>query len=129
MIFIAVGTPPPPDGGTDLRAVEEVAREIGRTLNGYKVVVTKSTVPVGTASACAAGSRRSSRAPARTVDFGVASNPEFLREGAAIGDFMRPDRVVIGADDSQATAILQEPLSPALPDRDPGADHQRGPPS
>jgi UDPglucose 6-dehydrogenase len=111
VVFIAVPTPSRPDGGTDLFYVEAVAREIGRSLDGYKVVVTKSTVPVGT-------SRRvrkwieEEQASGERARFSVASNPEFLREGAAIGDFMRPDRVVIGTEDEQATAILKDLFRP-----------------
>jgi UDPglucose 6-dehydrogenase len=112
VVFIAVPTPARHDGGTDLSFVEAVAREIGRHMDGYKVIVTKSTVPVGTAAKVRGWieqelARR--RVPAR---FSVASNPEFLREGAAIGDFMRPDRVVIGTDDEQATAIMKDLYRP-----------------
>jgi UDPglucose 6-dehydrogenase len=112
VLFIAVPTPSLPDGGTDLRAVEAVAREIGRTIADYKVIVNKSTVPVGTAVHVRGWIEEELRAAGRKVEFSVASNPEFLREGAAIGDFMRPDRVVIGADDSQATAILKNLYRP-----------------
>jgi UDPglucose 6-dehydrogenase len=113
VVFIAVPTPPREDGSTDLSAVESVAREIGRAMDGYKVIVDKSTVPVGTAEKV----RRWVEAErpqngGRTHRFSVASNPEFLREGAAIGDFMRPDRVVIGADDEEATAILKSLYRP-----------------
>jgi UDPglucose 6-dehydrogenase len=112
VLFIAVATPSLPDGSTDLRAVEAVAREIGRTMDDYKVIVNKSTVPVGTARRVRGWIEEELRAAGRTVEFSVASNPEFLREGAAIGDFMRPDRVVIGTDDSQATAILKSLYRP-----------------
>jgi UDPglucose 6-dehydrogenase len=112
VLFIAVATPSLPDGATDLRAVEAVAREIGRTIDEYKVIVNKSTVPVGTAVLVRGWIEEELRAAGRKVEFSVASNPEFLREGAAIGDFMRPDRVVIGADDSQATAILKSLYRP-----------------
>ncbi|MBI3393747.1 MAG: UDP-glucose/GDP-mannose dehydrogenase family protein [Nitrospirae bacterium] len=109
VILIAVGTPPRDDGSADLSYVEEVARAIGTHINGYKVVVTKSTVPVGT------GERireiiLSTRNGA--FDFDVVSNPEFLREGSAIEDFMRPDRVVIGASSPQAIAIMKDLYSP-----------------
>ena len=113
VVFIAVPTPPRDDGSTDLSAVESVARAVGRTMDGYKVVVTKSTVPVGTAEKVRGWIRE--ELDARTTvsnEFSVASNPEFLREGAAIGDFMRPDRVVIGTDDEQATAILKSLYRP-----------------
>ena len=112
VVFIAVPTPPLPDGGTDLTAVEAVARQIGRNLDGYKVVVTKSTVPVGTGDKVRGWVAEELRRAGRVAGFSVASNPEFLREGAAIGDFMRPDRVVIGTDDEQATAILSDLYRP-----------------
>lgn len=112
VVFIAVQTPPLDDGGTDLAAVEAVAREIGRSLDGYKVVVTKSTVPVGTSYRVRDWIEEELAAAGRSQRFSVASNPEFLREGAAIGDFMRPDRVVIGADDDEAIAILKDLYRP-----------------
>jgi UDPglucose 6-dehydrogenase len=112
VLFIAVPTPSLADGGTDLAAVEAVAREIGRTLHDYKVIVNKSTVPVGTAVRVRRWIEEELRAAGREVEFSVASNPEFLREGAAIGDFMRPDRVVIGSDDTHATAILKSLYRP-----------------
>jgi UDPglucose 6-dehydrogenase len=110
--FVAVPTPPRPDGSTDLTAVEAVSREIGQTLDGYKVVVTKSTVPVGTSEKVRDWIRQ--ELASRKVDarFSVASNPEFLREGSAIGDFMRPDRVVLGCNDEQAAAILEDLYRP-----------------
>jgi UDPglucose 6-dehydrogenase len=111
-VFVAVPTPPRPDGGTDLSWIEAVAREVGRTLDGYKVVVTKSTVPVGTSEHVRRWIREELAARGVDVHFSVASNPEFLREGAAIGDFMRPDRVVIGTDDPQAQAILKDLYRP-----------------
>jgi UDPglucose 6-dehydrogenase len=112
VVFIAVQTPSDGDGGTDLAAVEAVAREIGRTIDGYKVVVTKSTVPVGTSYRVKGWIEEELAAAGRSQRFSVASNPEFLREGAAIGDFMRPDRVVIGADDEEAIAILKDLYRP-----------------
>jgi len=114
VIFIAVGTPAAEDGSTDLRFIESVAREIGRTIDGYKVIVTKSTVPVGTSTRVRAWVQAELDERGVDVNFSVASNPEFLREGAAIGDFMRPDRVVIGADegDEQAMAILKDLYRP-----------------
>ncbi len=112
VLIIAVATPSLPDGSTDLRAVESVAREIGRTMDEYKVIVNKSTVPVGTAVRVRGWIAEELHRAGRSVEFSVASNPEFLREGAAIGDFMRPDRVVIGTDDSQATAILKSLYRP-----------------
>jgi UDPglucose 6-dehydrogenase len=114
VVFIAVGTPAAEDGGTNLRFVEAVAREIGQNMDGYKVVVTKSTVPVGTSEKVRAWIQQELDRLGRDITFSIASNPEFLREGAAIGDFMRPDRVVIGAnsDDSQAIAILRDIYRP-----------------
>jgi UDPglucose 6-dehydrogenase len=112
VVFIAVQTPTDAGGGTDLAAVEAVAREIGRVIDGYKVVVTKSTVPVGTSYRVRGWIEEEMNAAGRSHRFSVASNPEFLREGAAIGDFMRPDRVVIGADDDEAIAILKDLYRP-----------------
>jgi UDPglucose 6-dehydrogenase len=112
VLFIAVQTPPREDGSTDLSAVEGVAREIGRELDGYKVVVTKSTVPVGTSNRVRDLVAEEMRKAGRDVRFSVASNPEFLREGAAIADFMRPDRVVIGADDDAALGIMKDLYRP-----------------
>ena len=105
VIFIAVGTPPTADGSADLSQVRAVAAEIGRRMDGYKVVVDKSTVPVGTGQLVKKVIRESQ---ARPIDFDVVSNPEFLREGAALGDFMRPDRVIIGAESDQAVAIMKD---------------------
>ena len=107
VVFIAVGTPQGEDGSADLSHVLAVARDLARAMDGYKVIVTKSTVPVGTA-------RRVREVMARetTHAFSVASNPEFLKQGAAIDDFMRPDRVVIGADDAQAAELLQALYAP-----------------
>jgi UDPglucose 6-dehydrogenase len=112
VVFIAVPTPPQEDGGTDLAVVETVAREIGRAMDGYKVVVNKSTAPVGTAERVRRWILEEHERVGRAFHFSVASNPEFLREGAAIGDFMRPDRVVIGTDDDEATAILKSLYRP-----------------
>jgi len=108
-IFIAVGTPPKADGSADLSYVIEVAESIADNLDGYKVVVTKSTVPTGTGQLIenTIKDRTTSKHP-----FSVVSNPEFLREGSAIGDFMRPDRVVIGARDAHAIAIMKDIYSP-----------------
>jgi UDPglucose 6-dehydrogenase len=111
VVFIAVGTPPRPDGSADLRFVEEVARTIAHNLDGYKVVVVKSTVPVGTCRWVERIIRETNGHGAGAV-FDVASNPEFLREGAAIEDFLRPNRVVIGTDSPQANAILQDLYRP-----------------
>ena len=109
VVFIAVGTPQGGDGAADLKYVWEVARSIGETMTGYKVVVTKSTVPVGTGQKVAELIRRHQANP---IHFDVVSNPEFLREGSAIEDFMRPDRVVVGADSDQAKAIMKDLYSP-----------------
>jgi UDPglucose 6-dehydrogenase len=109
IIFLAVGTPPNGEGAADMSQVEDVAHQIARALNGYKVVVTKSTVPVG-----AAGYIKNiiEENKATSSRFSVVSNPEFLREGAAINDFMRPDRVVIGCNDEEAIAILKDLYRP-----------------
>jgi UDPglucose 6-dehydrogenase len=109
VIFIAVGTPPRGDGSADMKYVEEVAIEIARHIKSYKVIVTKSTVPVGT------GERLRKIISAHlkeNVDFDIVSNPEFLREGAGIEDFMRPNRVVIGASSAQAIAIMKDLYRP-----------------
>lgn len=107
IIFIAVGTPPGEDGSADLKYVLHAAREIGKHMNGYKVVVNKSTVPVGTADKV-----RVAVASKTKHKFDVVSNPEFLKEGAAIDDFMKPDRIVIGADSPKAAALMQELYAP-----------------
>ena len=107
-IFIAVGTPPKSDGSPDLSFVRQVAEEIAEHMNGYKVVVTKSTVPTGTGRMI----EQILREKTGKDEFSVASNPEFLREGSAISDFLRPDRIVIGAGDARAVAILKEIYSP-----------------
>jgi UDPglucose 6-dehydrogenase len=107
LVFIAVGTPQDEDGSADLRHVLEVADAIGRNMNRPKVVVTKSTVPVGTAKKV-----RDAIAARTSVDFHVASNPEFLKEGAAVQDFMKPDRIVIGVDSDAAEAALRELYEP-----------------
>jgi UDPglucose 6-dehydrogenase len=112
VVFIAVSTPSRPDGSTDLTTIEAVAREIGRSMDGYKVIVTKSTVPVGTSAKVRGWIEEELAASGREVRFSIASNPEFLREGAAIGDFMRPDRVVIGTEDVEAKAILNDLYRP-----------------
>jgi UDPglucose 6-dehydrogenase len=105
VILIAVGTPPNEDGSADLRFVEEVGKEIARWMDGYKVVVMKSTVPVGTARRLKELIQKHQPQPA---PFDIVSNPEFLREGSAIEDFMRPDRVIIGAESEQAVAIMKD---------------------
>jgi len=109
VIFIAVGTPPRGDGSADLSYVEEVGRGIARNMRGYKVIVTKSTVPVGTGQTLRTVIKEHQTNP---IGFDVVSNPEFLREGSAIEDFMRPNRVVIGADSDQAIAIMKDLYRP-----------------
>jgi UDPglucose 6-dehydrogenase len=107
ILFIAVGTPTGEDGSADLQHVMAVAREIGRAMNGYKVIVNKSTVPVGTAAKVREVLRRETTHP-----FSVVSNPEFLKQGAAIDDFLKPDRVVIGAEDPRGAELMSELYSP-----------------
>jgi UDPglucose 6-dehydrogenase len=107
IIFIAVGTPTGEDGSADLKHVLDVARDLARAMNGYKVVVNKSTVPVGTAARVRDIIRRETTHP-----FSVVSNPEFLKQGAAIDDFMKPDRVVIGAEDARAAELMTELYAP-----------------
>jgi UDPglucose 6-dehydrogenase len=107
VIFIAVGTPQGEDGSADLRHVLGVAGEIAKAMNGYKIVVDKSTVPVGTSEKVREVIRR-----ATTHPFSVVSNPEFLKQGAAIDDFMKPDRVVIGAEDPRSQALMLELYEP-----------------
>ncbi len=109
VVFLAVGTPPKADGSADLTYLEGAAREISEHLDSYKVIATKSTVPVGTGRRLASLIREHLPKP---LGFSVVSNPEFLREGAAISDFMRPDRVVIGGDDEQAIAIMRDLYRP-----------------
>ncbi|MFQ5670903.1 MAG: UDP-glucose dehydrogenase family protein [Acidobacteriota bacterium] len=109
VIFIAVGTPMSESGEADLSYVNEVARGVGASLNGYKVIVTKSTVPMGTGATIR---KIIEEISGGSQGFSVASNPEFLREGSAVEDFMRPNRVVIGAEDPQAVAILKDLYSP-----------------
>jgi UDPglucose 6-dehydrogenase len=109
IIFIAVGTPPGEDGAADLKHVLDATRKIGRHMNGYKIIVNKSTVPVGTAEKVKAA------VAAKTAhSFDVVSNPEFLKEGSAIEDFMKPDRVVIGVDSARATEIMQDLYAPFI---------------
>ena len=109
VIFIAVGTPPRGDGSADMRYVETVAEEIAQNIRGYKVIVTKSTVPVGTGTRLR---KIISKKLKEQVDFDIVSNPEFLREGSAIEDFMRPNRVIIGASSQQAIAIMKDLYGP-----------------
>jgi UDPglucose 6-dehydrogenase len=107
IVFIAVGTPTGEDGSADLQHVLGVARDVARAMNGYKIIVNKSTVPVGTATRVREIVRRETTHP-----FSVVSNPEFLKQGAAIDDFLKPDRVVIGAEDPRAAAMMNELYAP-----------------
>jgi UDPglucose 6-dehydrogenase len=132
VIFIAVGTPPTEDGEADLSYVESVARSISGAINGYKVVVEKSTVPVYTSDWVRKIILRNG---AETEEFDVASNPEFLREGTAVTDFLYPDRIVIGADTARCAAVLREIYGPLVdsayylrPDAIPRPDRAQIPP-
>jgi UDPglucose 6-dehydrogenase len=109
VIFLAVGTPPCADGSADLSFIENAATTIAQHMDSYKVIATKSTVPVGTGRQLVCLIRKHQR---KAVEFSVVSNPEFLREGAAISDFMRPDRVVIGGSDPEAIAIMRDLYRP-----------------
>ena len=110
--FIAVGTPPDEDGSADMKYVIAAARNIGRYMTDYKVVVDKSTVPVGTADRVKAAISEELARRSATIPFSVVSNPEFLKEGAAIDDFMRPDRIVVGCDDEQAALNMRALYAP-----------------
>ena len=109
VVFLAVGTPPQADGSPDMSFYQQAAKDIAEAMNGYKVLVTKSTVPVGTGKWLKEFVREHQKTK---TNFGVASNPEFLREGAAIDDFMRPDRVVIGTNEEDAVAIMKDLYRP-----------------
>ena len=110
--FIAVGTPPDEDGSADLQYVVAAARNIGRNMTDYKLVVDKSTVPVGTADKVRAALQDELGKRGAAIEFNVASNPEFLKEGAAVDDFMKPDRIVIGTDSERATQLLRQLYAP-----------------
>jgi UDPglucose 6-dehydrogenase len=110
--FIAVGTPPSEDGSADLQHVVAAARNIGRHMNEYRVVVDKSTVPVGTADKVRAAIAEELKQRGVQVEFSVVSNPEFLKEGAAVEDFMRPDRIVVGSDEERATTVMRNLYAP-----------------
>src|SRR5882724_7678841 len=116
--LIAVGTPPDEDGSADLRYVLAVARSIGEHMTEYKVVITKSTVPVGTADKVRHAVSASLAARQASIEFDTVSNPEFLKEGAAIADFMRPDRVVVGTDSERATELLRSLYEPFTHNRE-----------
>jgi UDPglucose 6-dehydrogenase len=110
--LIAVGTPPGEDGSADMKYVLEAARNVGRHMNEYKVVANKSTVPVGTADEVKKTIESELQNRKAKLSFSVVSNPEFLKEGAAVADFMRPDRIIVGSDDARATELLRELYAP-----------------
>ena len=110
--FIAVGTPPDEDGSADLQYVVAAARAIGQNMQEYKVIVDKSTVPVGTADRVRAAVQEELGKRGAQLEFSIASNPEFLKEGAAVEDFMRPDRIVLGADDARAVDLMRSLYAP-----------------
>ncbi len=114
IIFIAVGTPPGEDGAADLTAVFEVAKTIGENLENYALILNKSTVPVGTANQVKNIIQKSLELRGKNVEFDIASNPEFLREGAAIQDFMNPDRIIVGADTERAAKKLRQLYTPLI---------------
>ena len=117
-LLIAVGTPPGEDGSADLRHVLSVARTIGETLEQYAIVITKSTVPVGTADKVDAEVAAALAKRDASVEYDVVSNPEFLKEGAAIADFMKPDRVVVGTSNPRTTELLRALYEPFTRNRD-----------
>ena len=110
--FIAVGTPPGEDGSADLKYVLEVARTIGKSMDGHRVLVTKSTVPVGTCDKVRAAAQGELDKRGAKIEFDVVSNPEFLKEGAAIADFTKPDRIVVGCDNARAAGLMRQLYSP-----------------
>jgi len=114
VIFIAVGTPPGEDGSADLKHVKTVATEIGRSISGYVVVVTKSTVPVGTSEVVKKVIQKELNTRKKKVSFDMASNPEFLKEGSAIEDFLKPERIVIGTNTEKAAGIMKKLYMPFL---------------
>jgi len=118
VFFIAVGTPPGEDGSADLKYVLEVARNIGRVITAYAVIVDKSTVPVGTADRVRAVIKEELEARGEDIPFDVVSNPEFLKEGAAVNDFLKPDRIIVGVDSQQAAKVMQRLYAPFSRNRD-----------
>ncbi|MEH0023172.1 MAG: UDP-glucose/GDP-mannose dehydrogenase family protein [Desulfobacter sp.] len=118
VFFIAVGTPPGEDGSADLQYVLQVARDIGRVMNDYAVIVDKSTVPVGTADKVRAVIREELEARGADIPFDVVSNPEFLKEGAAVNDFLKPDRIIVGADSERAEKLMRRLYAPFSRNRD-----------
>lgn len=112
VVFSAVGTPPDEDGSADLRYVLDVAREVGQHMNNYLLIVTKSTVPVGTARLVKQAIREELDKRGKDIPFDVASNPEFLKEGAAVDDFLKPDRIVVGTESSRAEELMARLYKP-----------------
>ncbi|HHM04756.1 MAG TPA: UDP-glucose/GDP-mannose dehydrogenase family protein, partial [Gammaproteobacteria bacterium] len=110
--FIAVGTPPDEDGSADLQYVLAVARSVGEHMDDYRIIVNKSTVPVGTADKVRAAVHETLAQRGARLEFDVVSNPEFLKEGAAIDDFMRPDRIIVGTDNPRTTELLRALYAP-----------------
>lgn len=112
IFFIAVGTPPGEDGSADLKYVLQAAKEIGRNISGYSVIVDKSTVPVGTADKVRSAIRAELESRGLDIPFDVVSNPEFLKEGEAVNDFLKPDRIIVGVDSDKAAAIMKRLYAP-----------------
>lgn len=118
VIFIAVGTPPDEDGAADLRYVLQVAQSVGEHMQDYRLVINKSTVPVGSADKVKAKISETLQARQADIEFDVASNPEFLKEGAAVGDFMKPDRIIVGAETERVEKLMRELYAPFNRNRD-----------
>jgi len=118
VFFIAVGTPPGQDGSADLQYVLEVARQIGSVIDDYAVIVDKSTVPVGTADKVRVQVSKALEARGAAIEFDVVSNPEFLKEGAAVNDFLKPDRIIVGADSDRAAKLMRRLYAPFSRNRD-----------
>lgn len=113
-VFIAVGTPPDEDGSADLKYVLQVAREIGQSMQDYMVIITKSTVPINTSEKVRDAVAKELKKRKADIEFDVASNPEFLKEGAAVNDFLKPDRIVVGTDSERAEKIIKRLYKPFL---------------
>ncbi|HAR32955.1 MAG TPA: UDP-glucose 6-dehydrogenase, partial [Desulfobacter sp.] len=118
VFFIAVGTPPGQDGSADLQYVLQVARQIGSVIEDYAVIVDKSTVPVGTADKVRAQVSKELETRGAAIEFDVVSNPEFLKEGAAVNDFLKPDRIIVGADSHRAAKLMRRLYAPFSRNRD-----------
>ncbi len=118
IFFIAVGTPPGEDGSADLQYVLQVAKQIGKNINEYSIIVNKSTVPVGTADKVKKTVQEELSIRGLNIEFDVVSNPEFLKEGAAVNDFLKPDRIVVGADSKKAAKIMKRLYAPFSRNRD-----------